>query len=105
MLRDILWYIDGHHHVFQQRSIAILTVFTSFDKYNTPELSKHRKRRTINLSGAALQEFVLDLATVLHDNYWEREGWCELKQDVYTLSQSLGGYVDYLHSKNKMMKL
>ena len=37
----------------------------------------------------------LIFATVLHENYWEREGWCELKQDVYTFSQCLGGYVDY----------
>ena len=53
-----------------------------------------------------LQEFVLDLATALHKNYWDREaGWCELKKDVLLLSQSLAHYVDYLCTKNKLMKL
>ena len=74
-----------------------------FTKYNVPELSKHCKWRTSNLSGEVLQEFVLDLATALHENYWDREGWGELKKDVLLLSQSLACYVDYLCTKNKLM--
>ena len=68
LLRDIFWHIDGHHHVFQQRSVAIPDVFSPFCNYNVPELSKHRKRRTINLSGHLIQQFVLDLCTMLHAN-------------------------------------
>jgi hypothetical protein len=26
-LRDILWYIDGHHHVFDERAQAVLSIF------------------------------------------------------------------------------
>ena len=38
-LVNTLWYIDGHHHVFNERSHKIPTIFE-----NTPETSKHRKR-------------------------------------------------------------
>ena len=104
LLRDILWHIDGHHHVFQQRSANIPKVFRQFTHYNTPELSKHRKRRTGNLSGELMQQHVLDLATILHATYWSREGWCEFKGAVSDLSLSLAGYVDHLSEKNKRMK-
>ena len=103
-MRDIFWHIDGHHHVFQQRSVAIPDVFSPFCNYNVPELSKHRKRRTINLSGHLMQQFVLDLCTMLHANYWSREGWCQFKEPVECLSLSLARYVDYLFDKTKRMK-
>ena len=44
LLCDILWHIDGHHHVFQLRSLPLPVEFQSFSNYNVPELSKHRKR-------------------------------------------------------------
>ena len=43
LLHDIFWHIDGQHHVFQQRSVAIPDVFSPFCNYNVPELSKHCK--------------------------------------------------------------
>ena len=48
--RDVLWYIDGHHHVFERVNKPIPTTFSIFVGYNVPELSKHHKRRTLNLS-------------------------------------------------------
>ena len=39
-LRDVLWYIDGHHAAFVNRSLPIPELFKSFSGYNTPELSK-----------------------------------------------------------------
>ena len=36
-------------------------------------LLRHHIFRTINLSSATLQEFVLDLVTILHENYWEEK--------------------------------
>ena len=105
LLCDILWHIDGHHHVFKQRSAEIPSVFSQFTYYNTPELSKHRKRRTCNLSADLIQQHVLELTTVLHAKYWSREGWLEFRGDVFNLSLSLAGYVEYLSEKNKKMKI
>jgi hypothetical protein len=105
LLRDVLWYIDGHHHVFQQRSSPLQAEFGYFTNYNNPELSKHRKRRTSNLSADALEQFLLDLSVVLNENYWERDGWCDMKLLIISLSSSISGYIDYLRSKNKRMLL
>ena len=38
-LRDVLWYIDGHHAAFENCSFPILEIFKQFSGYNTPELS------------------------------------------------------------------
>ena len=42
---------------------------------------------------------------ILDESYWDRDGWCEFKQLLLSLLCSLSGYVEYLNSKNKMMKL
>ena len=41
---DLLWYIDGHHDVFNRRNKKIPESWSRFSGYNTPEASKHRKR-------------------------------------------------------------
>ncbi len=42
-LCNVLWFVDGHHMVFSSRSCAIPSLFSGFNGYNRPELSKHRK--------------------------------------------------------------
>ena len=95
----------GIHHVFEQRAIAIPSVFNEFNRFNTPELSKHRKRLTGNISCDQLREFALGLTTVLQENYWDREHWSVIKPYFLILSQSLDNYADYLCQKNKRMKI
>ena len=68
-------------------------------------MSKHRKKQTCNLSINELQEFTLDLSVILDESYWDREGWCDFKQLVLALLQSLIGYIQYLSSKNKAVRL
>ena len=104
-LRDILWHIDGHHYVLAQRATAVPEFFSSFTKYNMPELSKHRKRVTRNISSDQLQDFVLDLINILENSYWDRLPWKDLKTHFLLLCDCLTNYVDYLHQKNKKMKL
>ena len=104
LLCDIFWHIDGHHHVFRSRSVAIPTEFEVFSNYNIPQLSKHRKRRTCNLSSDVLKQYALELSVILEESYWNRDGWCDFKQILLTLLNSISGYVDYLNSKNKAMK-
>ena len=49
-LMEILWYIDGHHHLLSERStVSVPSMFKQFQDYNKPELSKHRKRSQSNL--------------------------------------------------------
>ena len=105
LLCRTFWHIDGHHHVFRSRSLPIPSTFECFVNFNVPELSKHRKRRTSNLSAEVLQESALDLTAIMNESFWERPGWCELKQELLSLIQSLSGYIDYLAMKNKTMKL
>ena len=105
LLREIFWYIDGHHHAFQLCSVPVPKEFECFLNYNVPQLSKHRKRRTINMSADVLKDFNLELSTLLHESYWNRECWFDIKPKVLMLLESLSGYVDYLTSKNKVMKL
>ena len=38
---SFLWYIDGQHHVFNQKKKNILDLFERFVGYNIPEVSKH----------------------------------------------------------------
>ncbi len=105
-LRDLFWHIDGHHYLFAQRaSAAIPDIFTVFQNFNMPELSKHRKRRTRNISSEQLQDAVLDLSTVLESPYWERLPWKNLRTHFFGLCESLTSYDDYLDQKNKKMKI
>ena len=59
--QDILWYADGHHHVFSEKALTVPVVSTRFTQYNTPHLSKHCKRCTSNISADQFIEFFLDL--------------------------------------------
>ena len=103
-LRDVFWYIDGHHHVFERVNKPIPTAFSVFVGYNVPELSKHRKRRTLNLSADQLRDFALTISSMLLENYWERTYWRDAKQHFLDLSECLSTYSEYLVEKNKRMK-
>jgi hypothetical protein len=104
LLRDIFWYLDGHHHVFERVRCPISAVFGSFTGYNVPELSKHRKRLTRNISADVLCDFAISLSLILNENYWERNHWMNIKQHFLDLCSSLSSYSDYLVSKNKKSK-
>ena len=90
-LRDIFWYLDGHYHIFERINKSLSPSFSSFIGYNVPELSKHRKRVTKNISS---DEFSLDLSTLFLGNYWDRNGWRDIKQQLVDLLESLTSYSD-----------
>ena len=52
---DCLWYLDGHHDALKKQNCSIPNLFNHFNSYNTPEVSKHRKRSISNLSGSTLE--------------------------------------------------
>ena len=104
LLRDVFWYLDGHHHVFKDRATDLPLVFKQFSSYNMPQLSKHRKRLTSNISANTLNEFVLNLTLTLQYRFFERPQWFQLKTEILNLCESLSSYVNYLNQKNKRMK-
>ena len=103
-VRDIFWYIDGHHHVFERVNKPIPSVFQAFTGFNIPELSKHRKRQTRNISADQLRDYALDVSQLLLENYWERNNWRNIKPHFVDLFSSLSCYSDHLVEKNKKSK-
>ena len=77
-------------HRWPSRS-AVYSAFKSFKDYNCPKKMKHRKREQRNLSCDQLCHLAGELSTLLQDNPWERELWCDFKHDVAGLAQSLVG--------------
>jgi len=63
-LRDVLWYIDGHHSTLEERSCFIPSVFKPFVGYNQPERSKHRKRLSTSLSSDILKSHSKDYLVI-----------------------------------------
>lgn len=47
----------------------------------------------------------MDLSIILDESYLDRDGWYDFRQLLLCLLHSLSGYVEYLSSKNKAMKL
>lgn len=104
-LTDTLWVIDGHHHVISNQGHKIPPVFSRFVGYNKPELSKHRKRQSSNMSGTVLQSLSSHLFHCLQGGYWHRCNWVHMKTDVEQLAQTLSKYTDYLEASRKKTKL
>ena len=87
--------------MFDRVRKPIPSVFHSFIGFNVPELSKHRKRRTVNISSDQLREFALGLSHILLECYWERDHWRDIKEIFIALFSSLSSYSEYLTEKNK----
>ena len=98
-LRDVLWYLDGYHAILAERAIPIPSLFQPFRNYNIPELSKHRRRRTANISSDQLNNYVQDLCTILNRSYWDRPQWNELKSPVTQLCLA------HLHQKSIVLHI
>lgn len=47
----------------------------------------------------------MDLSNIFDEGYFEREGWCDFKNDLLRLLESLAGYVEYLSKINKVIKI
>ena len=52
---DAIWYVDGHHHTFAERSLSIPKILSNFVGYSQPEKSKHRKRSTTAMCASTLK--------------------------------------------------
>ena len=103
-LVDTLWYIDGHHQVFEKQGLKIPDVFSPFVGYNVPEASKHRKRSATNMSECTIHSHAALLFGCLQGIYWAQPKFAKLKQATEELAGCLSRYGDYLRSQNKHMK-
>ena len=103
-LVSTLWYIDGQHHVFNDRSYRIPVLFEKCTGYNTPEASKYRKRSLQNMTGSTLHDHSNDLFSYLQSKFWENSGWAILKPDIEMLVTSISNYATYLLHQNERAK-
>ena len=101
-LQETLWYIDGHHHSFADRSHPIPSIFKSFVGYNTPELSKHRKRSHTNMSSDTLKKHASCLKTFLLSPWMKRPVWNTIRKSIEELTESIESYC---FEKNKAVKI
>ena len=101
---EILWYIDGRHHVLANQGCTVPVPFANFNGYNVPEASKHRKRTCENMSADILHSHSTSLFLCLQSLYWKRPKFSNFKPNVEKLADSLAQYCAYLRSQNKKVK-
>ena len=101
---ECLWYVDGHHEKLKKQSAPIPDYFARFTGYNLPQLSKHRKRQSTNLSSSMLKSLSSSLFQNLQAYFWSNTSFKCLHQHTEILAQTLASYSDYLSSQHKVMK-
>ena len=84
---DCLWYLDSHHDVLNKQSCPIPAYFIRYNGYSTPELSKHRKRDSSNLSGSTLETMASTLFHLLQKSFWSLEQLKPLYKSTEDLSE------------------
>ena len=90
---------------FEDRSFPIPEVFKAFDGYNVPERSKHRKRKTGNMSYDLLISHVGTLKeSLLASNWIQQQKWHTLRESDDQLATSLDDYSTYLHQQMRSVK-
>lgn len=104
-LTNILWYIDGQYDTIEEKSSKIPDVFHSFQGYNCPEASKHRKRTRDNLKREELSSYVLFLQEAIHTSWMQQESFADFRILIEGLRNALSGYSTYLLSKSKYQSL
>lgn len=100
---DSLWCLDDHHDALKKQSCPIPELFSSFNGYNTPEVSKHRKRSVSNLSGSTLETLSSSLYHNLQKSFWSCEQLKSLRKNTEQLARSMASYAEYLSSQRKKM--
>lgn len=103
-LVDCLWYLDGHHDALAKQNCPIPEFFRQFNGYNTPEVSKHRKRSISNLTGSTLEVMSSALFHNLQKSCWSLDRLKQLHGDSEKLTRSVASYADYLTQQRKKMK-
>ena len=104
-LTEVLWILDGHHHVLSKQCCHVPDTFHGFQGYNNPTQHKHRKRVISNLESGVLQKQSSSLFDLLHAPFWSLRKWQAFRGDVELLAKSLNSYSEYLKSQSSKQKL
>ena len=100
-LTSTLWYIDGHHVTLSDRRCEIPELFQELKGYNTPEISKHRKREHTNLQAEKLTSLTGSLYDYLLTTWLKSPQWSVFYEATELLANSLNSYLEYL-KKNEI---
>ena len=98
-LADTLWYIDGSHKAFADRSYPIPHMFEEFVGYNRPEMRKKRKRNYTNLKVDELEAHSSSLYTLASSSYLKRQKWQSVYEAVLKLAEGLRQYSNCLRKQ------
>lgn len=99
VLTECLWYLDGHHTAFKDRSVEIPSDFQRFQGYNKPEDSKHRRKDLANLSASTLDGYSSTLNKLLLQPWFDLERWKAMRRSVAVLADGMAKYAGYLKTK------
>ena len=106
VLTVCLSYLDGHHAAFKDRSMDISSDFQSFQGYNKPEASKHRRKDAASLSTGTLDAYSSSLNKLLLQPWFDLERWKPMKRSVTMLKafRRHAKYTVYLREKCNTVK-
>jgi hypothetical protein len=104
-VRDLLWYIDGHHDTIGERCVKIPNVFSNFNHYNCPEKYKHRKRTKGNLCSSVLSAHVAAVHDCLQSSWMKKAQFKGLYDVTEELVATLNAYISFLLEKAKYQKM
>ena len=103
-LRDVLWYIDGHHDTIAAKVHPVPQVFAKFNGYNCPQVHKHRKCTKGNLTCSEISRHSLVLQDNLQASWFKKDCYKALRDATEDLMGSLSSYAAYL-KKSKSQKV
>ena len=83
---------------------SLLPFPSAIQHSQVPELFKHRKRQSANLSLSVLKSLSSSLFQNLQASFWSSTSFKSLQDDTRVLAETLANYSDYLFSRNKVMK-
>lgn len=84
-----LWYLDGHYDKLKKQSCPVPELCLTFTGYNTPEISKHRKRQSSNMSASTLNSLASSLFRILQASFWSKTCFKRLHDQTQGLSRIL----------------
>ena len=80
-------------------------LFQPFKGYNSPQLSKHRKREHMNLNADKVATHAASLYDHLLLAWLNTPEWLCFREATEKLARALDSYLSYLRSQNKKMKV
>ena len=104
-LADILWYLDGHHKKFSDRSKAIPAPFCTFSGYFDSVAHRRTKPENAVLDLVVLKKHSQALNQCLEQPWlWKNDGWRTFREAVTTLADNVHGYSVYLLEHRKQTR-